>query len=417
MSNHKDKINNLKLAYITGAYPKLTTTFIDREITLLRQWGVNLQVISIRRSASQLSPEQEELRQSVSYVLPISWLSFIAGHLRFALLDPVVYWSTLFYLLTRPHPSIKSHLDTFLHFGEGVYVAHLLRPYSCTQIHAHFIHRVATVALIASRLLRIPYSVTAHAGDIYVNPVLLPEKLSEAKFIVTCTNYNKEHLSYLGEGLFSHKLSCIYHGLEVSRYSPGPFSLQNKGLILAVGQLREKKGFSFLLKACRTLIDQGYDLECHIVGEGPLRQTLEAQIRQLSLENTVMLCGALPHQEVINKYRQAAIFVQPSILSLDGDRDGIPNVILEAMAMELPVVSTRHSGIPEVVQDGINGLLVPPADDIALAQALARLLDSPAERRRLGQRGRQTVIENFDLEQNVKQLLEKFTAHQQIQIT
>ena len=237
-------------------------------------------------------------------------------------------------------------------------------------------------------------------------------------------------------------MKCIYHGLETSQYQgerskaqgSGPPSFardcakraippvpgtgvnrlwaveKEKGIVLAVGQLREKKGFGFLLKACQRLVEQGYELKCDIVGEGPLRQSLEAEIRQLSLEDTVTLCGALPHQEVIAKYRQAMMFVLPAVMGADGDRDGIPNVILEAMAMELPVVSTRLSGIPEVVEDGINGLLVPPADERALAEALIRLLDNPDEGWRMGRKGRETVIENFDLEQNVKRLLAEFTG-------
>jgi glycosyltransferase involved in cell wall biosynthesis len=155
-------------------------------------------------------------------------------------------------------------------------------------------------------------------------------------------------------------------------------------------------------------VDQGFDFECHIVGEGPLRESLESQITQLSLEDIVKLCGALPHQEVIEKYQQASIFVLPAILGANGDRDGVPNVILEAMAMELPVVSTQHSGIPEAVQDCISGLLVPPADEIALAQALERLLNDSDLRNNFGRSGRKTVMAQFNVEQNVEQLLEEF---------
>jgi glycosyltransferase involved in cell wall biosynthesis len=299
---------------------------------------------------------------------------------------------------------------TVLHFFEGVYAAHHLRGGDWDHLHAHFIERAAVVALVASRLLDIPYSLTAHASDIYVNPVLLKEKLAGAKFVATCTGYNREYLSQFGEGLFNHKLNCIYHGLELSRYhrlaSPPP----EKPVVLAVGQLKERKGFRYLIQACRLLADRGCLLECHIVGEGPLREELEEQIRQLSLQGIVILYGSLPHQEVIEQYQQAAAFVLPAVIGGDGDRDGIPNVILEAMAMELPVVSTLHSGIPEVVQDGVNGLLVPPADEAALADAIAKLLDSPELRFRLGRSGRQMVTEKFDVERNVMRLLGEFAA-------
>lgn len=411
--NNKDVTENLNLIYIIGTYPKLTTTFIDREINLLREWGANIHILSIKRPDTQLSPEQEVLQKDIIYMLPPSRLSLVGAHLRFALVYPLVYWGTLFYLLTRPHPSVFYRLKTFLHFGQGVYAAHLLRHYSCDQIHAHFIDRAATVALVAARLMKVPYSVTAHANDIYVNPILLPEKLAEARFVATCTGYNEHHLAQQGEGLFNHKLNCIYHGLEASKYRPTAFLPPGKKLLLAVGQLKEKKGFSYLLMACQRLMAKGYEFECQIVGEGPLRKTLEAQIRRLSLDKTVTLCGALPHSEVISKYRQASIFTLPAILSADGDRDGIPNVILEAMAMQLPIVSTQHSGIPEVIKDGINGFLVPPADDAALANALASLLDDPGKRRQMGLKGRQTVNEKFDLKRNVKRLFAEFVAHRQ----
>jgi glycosyltransferase involved in cell wall biosynthesis len=400
----------MKLAYIIGTYPTLTTTFIDREITWLRRWEVDLQIISIRRPSGPLSPEQEMLQREVTYLLPVSRRAFVQGHLWFAVRRPQAYFGTLLYLLTRPHPDLRARLRTSLHFGEGVYAAHVLRPLGRNHLHAHFVDRAATVALVASRLLSVPYSVTAHANDIYVNPLLLAEKLSGAKFVATCTGYNQAHLAAIGNGHVSHKVSCIYHGLDVSHYQPESRPPSGKPLLLSVGQLKEKKGLAYLIRACRMLKDRGYHLECQIVGEGPLRPALEAQIRQLSLEDTVTLCGALPHPAVVEKYRQATLFVLPCVVSADGDRDGIPNVILEAMAMQLPVVSTRHSGIPEVVEDGVTGLLIPPADEAALAGILSQLLDDPERRHRLGQNGRQTIVEKFSVEQNVRRLLAEF-AH------
>ena len=171
-------------------------------------------------------------------------------------------------------------------------------------------------------------------------------------------------------------------------------------------KILEKKGYTYLLEACRILQDQGNEFECHIVGEGPLRTMLQTKIRRLGLEDTVYLYGALPHQAVIDAYREATMFVLPAVLSQDGDRDGIPNVILEAQAMELPVISTQHSGIPEVVSDGLNGFLVAPADEVALAQAIAKLLENSALCSEMGQRGRQIVIENFDIDRNAKSLLD-----------
>lgn len=399
----------INLVYLIGTYPVLTTTFIDREIKLLLEWGVNLQVVSIRRPHGLLSAEQRDLQRSVIYLLPVSLLALITAHFRFALFHLPDYLSTLTFLVTRQHPTLKSRIMTMLHFAEGIYVASLLCSHPCDHIHAHFIDRAATVALVVSQLLKIPYSVTAHANDIYVNPVLVREKLTQAKFVVTCTKYNFDYLSRLGAGSFAHKVKCIYHGLDTCMFPDGHDHSDGKAIVLAVGQLKEKKGFTYLIQACRILKDRGFSLQCQIVGDGTLRTSLEAEISQLFLQDTVTLCGPLSHQDVLRKYRQASVFALPAVQASNGDRDGIPNVILEAMAFELPVVSTNHSAIPEVVENHVNGLLVPPADAVALADALASLLSDAYYRKQLGQKGRQTVIEKFNLERNLKQLMAEFS--------
>ena len=398
------------LTYIIGTYPGLTTTFIDREITALRKMGVTLRILSIRKPWTQLSAQQEILREGVTYLLPVKWLALFRSHLYFALRRSGRYFATLGYLLSRPHPSLKARAMTLLHFGEGVYAAYLLRQQGGEHLHAHFIDRAATVALVIGRLLGIPYSVTAHASDIYVSPLLLREKLAGAKFVATCTGYNRNYLAQFGRDLFNHKLMCIYHGLETGIYQRSQPAKGGRPVILSVGQLKERKGFRYLVEACRALRDRGMDFECRIIGEGPLRQALEVQIQQLGLVEQVKLYGPLPHEAVIEQYEQATVFALPAILSADGDRDGIPNVILEALAMELPVVSTCHSGVPEVVEDGRNGLLVPPEDVGALAGALEHLIRNSEIRRRLGKEGRQIVAERFDPERNIRRLLEAFMS-------
>ena len=398
------------ITYIIGTYPGLTTTFIDREVLVLRGMGVQLQILSIRQPWTKLSSEQEELRKDVTYLLPVKWLPLIISLLRYALTKPKRFFSTLVYLLTRPHPSLRARLMTLIHFIEGVYAAYILRRAPGQHLHAHFIDRAATVALVASRLLDIPYSVTAHASDIYVNPVLLKEKLARAKFVSTCTAYNRSYLSQFGKDLFNHKLLCIYHGLELDRYVYEQRTNSTRPIILSVGQLQERKGLSYLVEACGKLRDRGIQFECRIIGEGPLRPTLQDQIQRLGLENFVRLLGALPHEEVIAQYQEATVFTLPAILGKDGDRDGIPNVILEALSMGLPVVSTSHSGIPEVIEEGVNGLLVPPEDASALSVALERLICDPEMGSVFGKAGRQIVADRFNPEKNARRLLEAFVA-------
>ncbi len=398
------------IIYIIGTYPGLTTTFIDREVMALRSMGVRLQILSIRQPWTKLSAEQEALRKDVTYLLPVKWLPLIISHLSYALTKPKHFFSTLVYLLTRPHPSLRARLMTLIHFVEGVYAAYMLRHTPGQHLHAHFIDRAATVALVASRLLGIPYSVTAHASDIYVNPVLLKEKLANAKFASTCTAYNRSYLSQFGKDLFNHKLLCIYHGLELERYVNEQHTRTGRPIILSVGQLQERKGLSYLVEACGILRDRGVQFECRIIGEGPLRPTLQEQIHQLELEDYVRLVGALPHEEVIAQYQEATVFALPAILGKDGDRDGIPNVILEALSMGLPVVSTAHSGIPEVIEEGVNGLLVPPEDAQAFSSALERLICDPEMGNAFGKAGRKIVADRFNPEKNARRLLEAFVA-------
>jgi glycosyltransferase involved in cell wall biosynthesis len=326
------------------------------------------------------------------------------NHLSFLIRRPWVFWQTLSGLLTAPHPSRRARLKTVLHFGEGVEVAALIRreyPDS-DHVHAHFADRAAIVALVASRLLGLPYSLTAHANDIYVEPTLLAVKISEASFVATCTGYNAAHLARAAA--VGSDVACIYHGLDAQQYLPDAALRRGRLLLLAVGQLKEKKGFAYLIEACQILRADGHEFSCEIIGDGPLRDELEAQIRDSSLEETVALRGALEHHEVIAAYREAAVFVLPCVTAADGDRDGIPNVILEAMAMELPV------GIPEAVADGETGLLVPPRDAAALAAALADLMSDGDYRHRLGREGRHRVVKVFDVEANVQQLLDRFVG-------
>lgn len=403
----------LRLIYLIGSYPWLTTTFIDREIRTLREWGVELDVIAIRRPPPDMpfSADQRELQQSVTYLLPAPLWRLVLSQLYYALVRPWRYWSTLVFLLTRKHPKKTARLlsprfMTLMHFGIGVYAAYILRKRDLVELHAHFVDRSATVALTAGRLLHKPYSLSIHAGpDIFVDPVLLREKILEARHVVTCTSFNKAHIEgIIGQDL-SDKITHIPHGLDPTRYNPHPYQPPANGhrvMILSVGQLTERKGFVPLIKACRRLKDQGYDLICQIVGQGPQLRELSDLIQELSLTNTVTLCGALPHEAVIEKNDQATLFCLPCVQSKAGNLDGIPNVLPEAMAMQRPVISTTLSGIPELVDHEMNGLLVPPGDVDALVAAIARLLDDPALCQRLGENGRQAVLERFDIRHNIK---------------
>jgi glycosyltransferase involved in cell wall biosynthesis len=401
----------LRHTYLMGRYPVLTETFIDREILRLIDRGVDLRIVSIRQPDANLSPRQQELRRRVEYLLPVSWVALIAAHLEAIVRRPRTYFGTLGWLLTRHHPR-GTRLRTLLHFGTGVYAAWKLRGRRGVHIHAHFADRAATVALVASRLLDARYSVTAHAREIYVAPVLLPERISNAAFTATCTEYNRRHLATLVDRSTGERILRLYHGLDLSTFDGPPRRAEDaqRPLLLSVAQLWERKGLEDLVRACGHLRDRGSEFRCEIVGEGPLRPRLEALIAELRLGELVTLTGPLPHPEVVARLAAARAFVLPCVVAPDGDRDGIPNVILEAMASGLPVVSTPVSGIPEVVRDGETGYLVPEHDPEAVASACERLLTDADLASRLGEAGRVFVRREFDLHRNVDRLIDRFAA-------
>ena len=401
--------NGARVSYVVGTYPQLTTTFIDREIGALRAQGADIVIVSIRPPHGPLSPEQEPIRRDVRYLLPARARDVARAFGFWLLRRPFALLGETGWLLTRPHHGAP-RMRSLAYVSAGVCAAYQLRDRPGVHVHAHFVDRAATVAAIAARLLGTTYSATAHANDIYRDPFMLPEKVSRATFVATCTEYNREHLVGEVRPADASKVLCLYHGLDLGRYRAIPGQRTDPPTLLAVAQLKEKKGLRYLIEACARLRGEGVALRCEIVGEGPLRTELEAQIAELDVGDAVVLRGALPHEEVLGRYRAATAFVLPSVVAADGDRDGIPNVILEAMAMELPVVSTPVSGIPEAVRDEETGMLVQPHDSTAIVDAVTRLLADPDRAAQLGRNGRALVTDRFDVTRNAARLLELFES-------
>ncbi len=261
------------------------------------------------------------------------------------------------------------------------------------HIHAHFANHPAAIARDAAKTAKIGYSVSAHAKDIYLtDDVDLGNNLRNARFVSTCTSFNAQHLREIARGV---PVAKLYHGIDCGKLCPDDHEPQSPPLILSVGRLRSKKGLDTLIDACAELRNQQREFVCEIIGYGPEEEVLRAQIDELALEAHVRLLGKLPHDDVLTRMRAASLFALPCRIDADGDRDGIPNVILEAMAIGVPVVSTPVSGVPEIVDDGVSGILVEPEDPGQLAQALANLLDSSAHRERLASAGRSAVARRF----------------------
>jgi glycosyltransferase involved in cell wall biosynthesis len=280
---------------------------------------------------------------------------------------------------------------------QGLQLARAVRRKNSQHLHAPFASDAASIARLASRFSGVPYSFTARAKDIFhedVEPEDLRRKLRDAAGVVTISDY---HLNYLRQtyGPLAAKVQRIYNGLNLDEYPYLP-PADRPPAILAVGRLVEKKGFSDLIDACALLERRRRDFNCRIVGAGKLEAKLAAQISRLDLQNCVQLVGPMSQSEVVKEMHNAAVLAAPCIIASDGDRDGLPNVIQEALALGLPVVATDVTGIPEVIRPDRTGLRVPQRDPQALAASIQQLLENPALRVRLAAEGRRLIEAEFD---------------------
>ena len=348
-------------------------------------------------------------------------MSFVVDHLRYALGRPRRYWGALWAGLAAPHASLHNRWRTLLHFAQAIPLAVAVERQQIEHLHVHFALNATSLALFVARLTGISYSFTAHANDIFCNPILLPQKIQGAKFIVAISEFNRRFLhDVLPTDETLAKIHVVHCGIDSQRFAPAVHLAGDEPVnselgdsdpptIVAVGRLVEKKGFLYLVEACRRLVERGYRFRCLIVGpEGPEQQRVEQLIEEHDLGEQVKLMGVVFQEQMRELLSRATVVTLPCVVAADQDMDGIPYSLMESMAMGIPVVSTRVSGIPELVDGEQTGLLVPPRDADALADALARLLDDPALRQRLGQAGRQRVLDEFELEQNSHELLALF---------
>jgi glycosyltransferase involved in cell wall biosynthesis len=404
-----------RVAYLLKRFPRLSETFILHEILELERQGLDLHLFSI------LNPNDEIVHADVSRVrapvayLPAGWRgtwAMLRAHLALVRRGPRRYVGAVAYALQpRRSTPFNQRLAGVQYFWHAGWLARAFEQDGITHLHAHFAHVPASVAHVVHLLTGLPYSVTAHAKDIYTSPPdRLAIRLRAARFVVTCTGYNAQYLAGLMGTAAAQRLHRIYHGVDLHRFGPNsctapdPRTPGDTPTILAVGRLVEKKGYPYLIDACRLLIDRGYDVRLRIVGAGEMKDALRRHIAEVGLDERVELLGARSQDEVIELYRTATVFTLPCVVLDNGDRDGIPNVLVEAMRVGLPVISTAVSGIPELVVDEETGLLVPPRDAQALASALGRLLDDAELRARLAAGAAHRVAHEFDLAANAAML-------------
>lgn len=405
------------VAVIVKGYPRLSETFIAQEILALEQRGLEQRIVSLRHPTdTRIHALNRAIRARVDY---------LPEYLYQEPLRVVRAWWRV-----RRRPRYLAARAAWLRdlardrtpnrgrrFGQALVLAAEL-PQDVAHLHVHFLHTPASVARYASLLTGLPWSVSAHAKDIWTTPGWeKAEKLADCEWLVTCTQTGADHLAEVAAaaGQPPEKVERLYHGLDLSRFPPMKTDRPPRDgrdssdpvTILSVGRAVPKKGYDDLLAALARLPDGLHWRFVHI-GGGLLRDRLRDRARALGLDDRIEWRGPRTQDEVLAAYREADLFVLASRVAEDGDRDGLPNVLMEAQTQGLACLSTRVSAIPELIDDGATGLLVPAEDPSALADALARLIASPAERSRLGQAGEHRVRTEFGFEAGIERLAQRF---------
>lgn len=397
----------VRVGYVLKMYPRFSETFILSEILELERQGAALHVFALKKpDEGRFHADVARVRAGVSYApeslaLPprVLW----DAHRRARRAAPAAYDALLRSALG------KRRSGALKRFNQAVFLAPRVQAAGVTHLHAHFASSATTVAHLLHRLTGLPYSFTAHAKDIFRHAVdrgSLGRKLGAARFAVTVSDFNQRHLADLPG---AERLVRIYNGLDLERFRAGGQAPDAVPLVLGVGRLVEKKGFDDLIRASACLSTDGVDHRCRIVGSGEEAARLAVLAEGLGAGHA-SLDGPLPREALLELYPRASVFAAPCVVGADGNRDGLPTVLIEAMALGVPVVATPVTGIPELVVHEETGLLVPERDPAALAAAIRRLLADRALAARLAAAARARVEAHFDLGRNVSALHRLFAG-------
>jgi glycosyltransferase involved in cell wall biosynthesis len=412
VSNHTPQADGLRpVGYVVKAWPRLSETFILNEIIALERQGVLLRVFSLKNPVADepvnASARLAEVRAPVTCVsLRSHWKPALGANLRALRRHPARYARALLQAVSSAQWAVVCS------FLMAAYLADIMSLEPVAHLHAHFTNSPALVTMFAHQLTGVPYSFTAHASDVHVTtpPKLLRAEVERAQAVITCTQFDRRHLLDLISPATYGKLHCIQRGIDPSQFSAlQPHSRNGEPpVILSVASLVEKKGLQDLLAAADLLRQRGCSFQLEVIGDGPLRRVLEARVAELGLEDRVRLRGVESYEEVCRAYQRASVFALPCVVATDGDRDGIPNVLLEAMASGVPVVATQVSGIPELIESERDGLLVEPNRPGMLADALERLLTQPELCERLARAARARIETSFSIDQSSRRMLALF---------
>ena len=387
-----------KVAFIVSRFPALTETFVLYEILAMERLGVGVELYPLLRVHAKVTHPEAERWIHRAHYLPFLSLAIVRAHWHFIRRDLAGYCKVWAEVLRAAWGSANYFFGAIAIFPKVVRCAYELLDQQVVHVHGQFGNHPAVAALIIHRLTGIPFSFTARGTDIQVDRHMLKEKVQAAEFVIAVSNYNKQIMIDECDSTVREKIHVVYGGVDIDRLVPRHDRSSAKPFrILCVARFEEVKGHPYLVEACQTLRERGVDFECRLIGDGPLLPSVTKQIEKAGLNKEVRLLGPRMYREVIHELAQADSLVLPSVPTVRGNREGIPNVLKEAMACGLPVVATTIGGIPELVRDGHSGILVPPKSGIALADALQRLYDDLSLRRRLGRAGRETVLRDFNL--------------------
>lgn len=397
----------MKVAYVLARFPMLTETFILREMLALRKLGVEVSIFSLLPPFS--SPVHAQVEEMMPYVhyspFLLSWKLWCA-HFYFLFHSPLKYFRAFFKIIWETWREPDALLGVLVLFPKSVYFARQMQELGVDHLHAHFLWMNGISAQVMSDLTGLTFTVHPHAFGLFMrNQTDVRRQLELAGGIVTIAEYHRRYILKLCPQLTEADVEIVHDGLDPTQFVPAHIpSTDGVVRIISVGSLIEKKGHTYLIDACSELVKRGVPFRCVIVGEGLLHASLQAQIERENLREYVSLVGAKTQAEVYDLYSRSDIFVLPCVVARSGDRDGMPNVLLEAMCMEIPVISTPVTGTPELVHDGKNGILVPERDVEALAQAITHLIEDEALRLEFGKKGRETVLNGFDIHQSAEKL-------------
>ncbi|MGE3315794.1 MAG: glycosyltransferase [Planctomycetaceae bacterium] len=423
-----------RAAYILSRFPKLTETFVLYEILALEAQGTDVEIFPLLSAGNASTAQGASLfRKMVELVKkpgarpvmhadaaplvarahyhPLMSFAVLSALLQMAFLRPRAFFGVLYTLIRANLGSPNFLLGGLAVLPKCCWIAREMERANVTHVHAHFANHPAAAAFMVHRLAGISYSFTAHGSDLHMDRHMLREKVQEAEKVITISRYNRDLILEECGSEFAEKVQIIHCGVDTSVFAArNAATTKSNGLfeVLCIGTMHEVKGQTYLLEACKLLADRGVDVRCHLVGKGPDWDALKAQVRDAKLEDRVVFHGLMNRSQIAELVSKCDVLAAPSVPTEDGRREGIPVVLMEAMASELPVVASRLSGIPELVDDGVSGLLTTPRDASAIADALEQLSRDPELRRELGKAGRVKVLSEFDVHRNAAKLADCF---------